>query len=931
MTCDLAVVGGGIVGATAAYLTRTHRPEWRVVLLERSLVGAGATLHSVGLDIPYGSTPRRRELVRESAALFREIGASVPGLPFHPVPLFGIAGREQAEAVREGYPLDGVRPATAEEEARLRGTFEDLLLPQESVLLGGCRASYSFPAEVAARLAARFRERGGECREGTEVAAIEPAGDGYTLAASDGRTLRARRVLVATGPWVTRGPGAEAAREAGVRIKKVVALHLDRPARRGDPVLFFHDEDAFLLPVPERGEWLFSFTCREWDVEPDAGRLSIRPADREQALGVLERYLPSWVPCCTGGRVFCDAYAPDWNPVVREPHPALVVAGACAGSGYRLAPGIAMEALRRLGIDRRKRGSPTGDPMREHAPAGRPAIITAAQPTPNGDLHLGHLSGPYLGADVHARYLRLRGREVRYLCGSDDHQSYVTLKAEQTGSTPARVATRYASAIASTLEAAEIRMDLFVRHSESPRHRSRVRDFFATLYANGALEEREAPSLYCETCERYLFEAFVKGGCPHCGTPTGGNACEVCGRPNDCVELESPECRRCGRPASVRTFRRLYFPVGRWTEELREHLSRSRMSPRLRALAERMIEDGLPDVSVSHLADWGIPVPVPGYEEQRIYTWLEMLAGYLSAAQESFGRDVWQGDAEVVQFFGIDNGWYHALLYPALLLAHGGYRPPETFVSNEFYRLDGLKFSTSRMHAIWGREMLAVVPADAVRFYLACSGPEAEQTNFTVADFEATVHRELVEGWQGWLHGLGARVAEECGGEVPGEGPLTPEHHRFLARLARLRERMEEAYEAATFSPRSAARTLSDLVQASRSFGSTESAWAGVRGRRAERRAGLALELTAARALATLAWPLLPVFAGRLLEALRIPLAPGAWDEALSPVPAGAVPGLDAEHFPDVRRRFTTPVRVRSAARTKAGTPGDAAPASWEL
>ncbi|HEV2847179.1 MAG TPA: class I tRNA ligase family protein, partial [Thermoanaerobaculia bacterium] len=380
--------------------------------------------------------------------------------------------------------------------------------------------------------------------------------------------------------------------------------------------------------------------------------------------------------------------------------------------------------------------------QREEA-AKRPArtMVSAAPPTPNGDLHVGHLSGPYLAGDIHARYLRLRGVDAHYIFGTDDNQSYTKTNGVRLGLGPQEAGDRLAGEIQATLETAGIELAEFVRPNASPHHARMTREFFRKLYDDGHLEARETPSPYCETCARYLYEAYIRGRCPHCGSPSGGNLCEDCGRPNDCVDLLDAVCTQCGNPASRRNFTRLFFPLSRWAEELKEFHLQVGMNQSLRSLCEQVIAAGLPDMTVTHVSDWGIPVPVEGFEDQRIFVWCEMAPRYFSYAEHLGGWEkYWKSDdAEFVHCFGFDNGFYYAVFLPAMWMAYDrNLKLPSAFLMNEFYRLDGLKFSTSRRHAIWGRELLADVPADVMRFYLAWTAPEVEGTNFTLDDFQET-------------------------------------------------------------------------------------------------------------------------------------------------------------------------------------------------
>jgi methionyl-tRNA synthetase len=302
--------------------------------------------------------------------------------------------------------------------------------------------------------------------------------------------------------------------------------------------------------------------------------------------------------------------------------------------------------------------------------------------------------------------------------------------------------------------------------------------------------------------------------------------------------------------------------------------------------------------------DWGIPVPVPGAGHQRIYAWMEMCPGYLYGTGRLLGgagagegwEAVWRSpDAQIVQFFGFDNAYFHAVLFPALLLAYDpGIRLPDVFVVNEFYLLDGKKFSTSRRHAVWGGEFLPRVPADLVRFYLAYDRPARRQTSFTLAEFRATVRAELLDGWEAWLGELGRRAEQEYGGRAPDPGSWTAAHRLFFDRVQGFIRTTEQAYQARTFAPDTAARTLCELVRSARELRAGEGYLRLTAARRDERRTAVALELLAARALAVLAAPLMPGFSTRLWAALGFAPAEGPrWESDPRFLPGGqTVSGL---------------------------------------
>ena len=573
--------------------------------------------------------------------------------------------------------------------------------------------------------------------------------------------------------------------------------------------------------------------------------------------------------------------------------------------------------------------------MAEEAPAlgvaERPASVLsiATPPTPNGDFHVGHLSGPFLAADIHTRYLRMCGADASYVTGADDHQSYVVTRARQLGKTPRQLADDCGQAMEETLRLAGIEVDHWAYPKRSSHHVKIVREVFETLFDRGVLVAREAPTLYCEPCEQWLFEAHVAGECPHCGQSSGGNACEDCGRPNDCVDLINSRCVTCDSKPTTRLLNRIYLPLAPLKSKLEQFWSQVEMNAHMRALCARMLAGGLPDIAVSQESDWGIPVPIAGFETQRIYVWFEMAPGFFAASQELLEtrgeqqddwKQLWHSpDREVVQFFGFDNGYFFAVLFPAILLAYdSNIRLPTAFITNEFYLYQGSKFSTSQDHAMWGRELLARVPADMARFYLAYNGPEREQINFTIESLETMVEHELVQGWDPWLRDFATRLAFEFNGVLPGTGAWTNDHRRFYQTLQRLTAEAAEAYQTATFSPQRATRVLIELVHAARRFARSEEHWCGVPQRLEERRTAVALEALAIKTLALLSAPIMPDFAARLWRGLGYEGTP-RWEDVPELVPGGRkIDGLKRPHFPTIDSDNAPPSTEGSALRAVA-------------
>jgi len=533
------------------------------------------------------------------------------------------------------------------------------------------------------------------------------------------------------------------------------------------------------------------------------------------------------------------------------------------------------------------------------------AFITATPPTPNGGLHVGHMAGPYIAADVLRRHLAASGVHAVMTTAMDDHQTYCQTAGLRDGRSAEEIADCYGDSIEDTWRAAGVRFDVSVRPRRDPEHAALTRAFFRALYDGGHLVARTLPVPWCASCEQWLVEAFVKGACPHCGESSGGNACEACGRPNHCGDLVEPHCVVCGGAGELREIERLFFPLARFEDELVAYWDATRMPPHLRALCEAMLADGLPEIAVTQPGNWGIPVPVDGWDDQRIYVWLEMAPGYLHEARrgaEAAGIGdptvlTHDDDVPFVQFFGFDNGYFHALLFPAAFRAYDpGIRLPTRFVVNEFYRLEGLKFSTSRRHAVWAADLLRDESPDVVRWHVLRDRPEGRQTNFTLDALAATRAR-LEALWDGWV----GRLLAACDGEVPVERPAGPEWETLRASLLATAAQLRAAYAVDGFDPRLAARLLEAMLASVADFGYAHEHAAGVPTMAGLHRAALTAQLTALQALAAWSAPLAPGIAERVAAIVGYDGPMTAVDAALTPprpgrplaVPTGSV--LDAE------------------------------------
>lgn len=504
-------------------------------------------------------------------------------------------------------------------------------------------------------------------------------------------------------------------------------------------------------------------------------------------------------------------------------------------------------------------------------------VVIGSPPNPNGDLHLGHLAGPFLGADVLARYLRQTGWDVVHTSYADDYSPYVARRAAELHQPAEAVAYAYGRQIEQTLSLAGMLPDYFTHPIREPVHGQTVQRFFRELWDAGAFNVEELPVYWCHGCSRYLYEAEIRGHCQFCAEPADGMFCEECGRLQDTTGLRDPHCTGCGSSdLDTRTQPRILFPLDDYRDRLRQHYDGRNLRPRLRAYLDEMLAHPLPPTPISRISAYGVAVPLPDWEGHVLDTWYGIW-GHLAAATTyttargagNAGLEAWQDTATpVAHFMGFDCVFSHVLLWPATLMAHGGIAVPRYVTTNEFYQLEGKKFSTSRGYAIWGGELLRRVPADLVRFYLCLTGPEAEQGSFEAKRFMETVNDKLVGSFQTWVRVVFEQVRQTWDGRVPDVAVATESPVAELT--TGLAERVAAALDPEAFSPRRATAELLSVVEAlpAATRDLAEARSAGADGHPAL----LALHLELMATLAAIASPIMPAFCLGLWKALQLPL-----------------------------------------------------------
>jgi len=460
----------------------------------------------------------------------------------------------------------------------------------------------------------------------------------------------------------------------------------------------------------------------------------------------------------------------------------------------------------------------------------RPAIVIAATPTSNGDLHIGHIAGPYLAGDVYARYLRATGRPVIYTTCTDDNQSYVVSTARRQGITPEELIETSTAAIARTMNA--VGLSTLGLPPIDDLYHDTVVAFVTSLYEAGRLQLRTVRFPYATRAKIFLYDGLVSGTCPVCLSGSSGGACEACGHPNNFDELlDARSTMDPTDPVEYHEATILVLPMERYRDRLTAYYAARRglWRPRAMQLIESLLAGPLPDVPVTVPSTWGTPAPFADTPGQRIYPWIEAMPASIYAtwwSAERAGEDsastdaLWraEGQAELVFFHGYDNVFHWGLLDIVLLMAHGDrYITPASDVCNEFYDLDGEKFSTSRNHLIWAADLVAEMPRDLVRFYLSLSAPEYQRTNFSLDEMREVLARVLVGPWNEIADTIVNAARHH---HAHGELPTSP---AARLRCRRMADRLRASYQLSTFSLRHVAATivahLSRLATQSRTVG----------------------------------------------------------------------------------------------------------------
>ncbi|MEM9569580.1 MAG: methionine--tRNA ligase [Bacteroidota bacterium] len=432
--------------------------------------------------------------------------------------------------------------------------------------------------------------------------------------------------------------------------------------------------------------------------------------------------------------------------------------------------------------------------------------ITAALPYANGPIHIGHLAGAYLPADIYARYMRLRGHKVLFVCGSDEGGVAILLRAKKEGISPQEIIDHYHHQNKKDFSALGISFDVFDRTS-NPLHHKEAAAFFTKLYQDKKLEIATEEQLYDNVAKLFLADRYLQGECPYCHFKEAyGDQCESCGNTLSPTELIAPRSKLSGAPLVRKKTTHWYFPLQNYAAWLKQWMVDNNTSwkSNVYGQCQSWLEAGLRRRSITRDLAWGIPVPLAAAKGKVLYVWFEAPIGYISAtkvwakAHQKDWRTFWQDEkTQLVHFIGKDNIVFHAIIFPAMLKAHGGYILPRHVVANEFMNLEGQKLSTSRNHAVWLKDYLATYPEkeDVLRYILCAQAPETKDSNFRWEDYQTLNNQELVGIVGNFAHRLGIFTAKYFQSKIPQPSNFLPIDKAIIAQISALPAQIGHAIE----------------------------------------------------------------------------------------------------------------------------------------
>ncbi len=506
--------------------------------------------------------------------------------------------------------------------------------------------------------------------------------------------------------------------------------------------------------------------------------------------------------------------------------------------------------------------------------------VTAALPYTNGPIHIGHLAGVYVPSDIYARYLRIQGRDVAFICGSDEHGVAISMKAKKEGITPQEVIDKYDGIIRKSFVDFGISFDNYSRTS-SKIHHDTASEFFRKLYDDGKFIEETTEQLYDAKAEQFLADRFVVGTCPKCSNPEAyGDQCESCGTTLNATDLINPKSTITGETPILKSTKHWFLPLDQYDAFLRKWIligHKNDWKPNVFGQVKSWLDDGLKPRAVTRDLDWGIDVPVAGAEGKKLYVWFDAPIGYISSTKEWAAREgkdwepYWKSDdTKLVHFIGKDNIVFHCVIFPAMLKAEGSYILPDNVPANEFLNLEGNKLSTSKNWAVWLHEYLQDFPdkQDVLRYALTASAPETKDNDFTWKDFQARNNNELVAIFGNFINRVVVLTNKYYDGEVPMPNEFSEVDMQVLAELKAYPAVISSSVERYRF--REALGELMNVARLGNKYLADEEPWKVMKDNPERVKTQMYVALQISAALRSLSEPFLPFTAAKLSRILNL-------------------------------------------------------------
>lgn len=510
-------------------------------------------------------------------------------------------------------------------------------------------------------------------------------------------------------------------------------------------------------------------------------------------------------------------------------------------------------------------------------------MITAALPYANGPVHIGHLAGVYVPADVYARLNRRLGRDVAFICGSDEHGIPITIRAKKEGVTPQEIVDKYHAIIKQSFEDLGISFDEYSRTSSENHHRT-SQEFFLKLHENGKFTEEISEQYYDEQAGEFLADRYITGTCPNCANENAyGDQCEKCGATLSPTELINPKSALSGNVPVLKPTKNWYLPLDEYENFLNEWIiegHKDDWKTNVYGQVKSWLNDGLKPRAMTRDLNWGVPVPLPGAEGKVMYVWFDAPIGYISFTKEwaeksgKDWKDYWQsGDSELIHFIGKDNIVFHCIIFPAMMKAHGDYVMPTNVPAFEFLNLENDKISTSRNWAVWAHEYVQEFPGqqDVLRYALLSSAPETKDNNFTWKDFQTKNNSELVGIFGNFINRVAVLTDKYYGRKIPHGDQNAPE----LAEIAKTRDEIQHYLEHFEF--RNALSSLMNLARFGNQYLQAEEPWKTIKTDPEKTAQSLFVAAQIAVALAQLCEPFMPFSSAKLLAMFNA--EPKSWSE----------------------------------------------------